>query len=136
RRDHHRKAHAVAAHRRHERRRARARRARRRRAVRQRAHRAFSTMKRPIARTSSGVLKNASTAAFGEPTIGSPRTLNEVLTRTGTPVRAANARSSAWWRGASGSAGAGDDGAADLVAKDADAVDVAADAVAFAAAPA
>src|SRR4029079_11287167 len=92
-------AHPAGAVRRHQRRRARVAGLGRGAVVRQRAHRAFSTMKRPIARTSSGVLKKASIAALGEPTIGSPRTLNEVLTSTGTPLRRAKARNSAWKRG-------------------------------------
>ena len=40
---------------------------------------------------SSGEVQKDSTASRGVQTIGSPRVLNEVLTSTGTPVRAAKA---------------------------------------------
>ena len=41
-----------------------------------------------MTRASSGEVQNDSTASRGEQTIGSPRVLNDVLTSTGTPVRA------------------------------------------------
>src|SRR5690606_10249885 len=62
-------------------------------------HRRFSSRYGPITSASSGVLWKASTAWRGVHTTGSPRTLNEVLTSTGTPVRSPNARSSAWYLG-------------------------------------
>src|ERR1700712_2136375 len=56
---------------------------------------AFNTTNDPITNASSGVLKNASIAAFGVHTIGSPRTLKDVLISTGTPFRLPNASSRA-----------------------------------------
>src|SRR5689334_16311234 len=47
----------------------------------------FSSRNDPITSASSGEVQNDSTASRGVHTIGSPRVLNEVLTRTGTPVR-------------------------------------------------
>src|SRR5699024_8954352 len=52
----------------------------------------FSMRKLPMASASSGEVKNASRASRGVQTMGRPRVLNEVLTRTGTPVRASKAR--------------------------------------------
>src|SRR4051794_23490346 len=52
---------------------------------------AFSRRNDPITRASSGEVQNDSTASRGVQTMGSPRVLNEVLTRIGTPVRAWNA---------------------------------------------
>jgi len=46
-----------------------------------------------MTRASSGEVQKHSIASRGEQTIGSPRVLNEVFTRTGTPVRAWNALS-------------------------------------------
>src|SRR5690242_19700490 len=51
----------------------------------------FSRMNGPITSASSGEVQKHSTASRGVQTIGSPLVLNEVLTSTGTPVRAWNA---------------------------------------------
>ena len=56
----------------------------------------FTTTHDPMTSASSGDVQKHSTASRGVHTIGSPRVLNDVLTSTGTPVRAANASSSAW----------------------------------------
>ena len=52
----------------------------------------FSSRNEPITSASSGEVQKHSIASRGVQTIGSPRVLNEVLTSTGTPVRARNAR--------------------------------------------
>ena len=52
----------------------------------------FSSMKGPIASASMGEVQKHSTASRGEQTTGSLRVLNDVFTRTGTPVRRSNAR--------------------------------------------
>src|SRR3954468_21405906 len=48
----------------------------------------FSSRNEPITSASSGEVQKHSTASRGEQTTGSLRVLNEVLTSTGTPVRA------------------------------------------------
>src|SRR6185369_12835700 len=56
-----------------------------------RAHSGFFKRKGPMTSASSGVVQKLSSASRGVQTMGSPRVLKEVLTRTGTPVRAWNA---------------------------------------------
>src|SRR5450759_5041281 len=48
----------------------------------------FSKRNEPMTNASSGEVQKHSIASRGVQTIGSPRVLNEVLTSTGTPVRA------------------------------------------------
>lgn len=54
-------------------------------------HPGFSSRNGPMTNASSGEVQKHSIASRGEQTTGSPRVLNEVLTSTGTPVRAWNA---------------------------------------------
>jgi hypothetical protein len=51
----------------------------------------FSNRNDPITSASSGEVKNAAIASRGVQTIGSPRMLNEVFTKMGTPVLLAKA---------------------------------------------
>src|SRR5436305_1717101 len=59
----------------------------------------FSKRNEPMTSASSGDVQKHSIASRGVQTIGSPRVLNDVLTRTGTPVRPRNARSRSWYNG-------------------------------------
>src|SRR5437763_63058 len=56
----------------------------------------FARYALPIARLSISVPMKQRNASVGEHTMGSPRTLNEVLTTTGQPVRRLNSERSAW----------------------------------------
>src|SRR5205823_7465806 len=57
----------------------------------------LSRMKLSTTRASISVRMKQRYASSGVQTIGSPRTLNDVFTTTGQPVRDSNARMSAWY---------------------------------------